>query len=478
MSRRAAVNQRLQAGFLAGLPVVLHELASLLDLEGEEGRDPVAFELERIGSTAGSLGLDTLGKAAEMASLALAKDAHPRILKLLVRAVRAQLGSNFLAPVAVIGDPRTISSIEAQDDGCCEPVLGFDAPNTLRNVLAVDWPQAIVLPATQAHEVEGLAKDFDCPVFLYGASRDAGGRLAAARVGAAGFFAEPLALSEMLAQIRFHAWVRDAPGSILLVGPEDWGAEVAAAFDALDPHRSIERIEQTSGIPAVLHGTYPAAVVLGPIDPTEQAEAIRMMRQHVGRTHIALAAVGDPALYAEGVDDVLAPLDNVAERVMARLERLADFRRDTDDLTQIPNRSGGLEFVQRYASWSERGGQPLSIALVRVEGLTSASKQHGREAGNACRRHLAAALERGLRRVDLVAAIGSDLYVAALVECERSEAQRRMHQIKTGFETRVQADRRLRDVSLSIGLADSLGGTRGLMKRAQDALDSVRSAAR
>ena len=478
MSRRAAVNQRLQAGFLAGLPAVLRELAALLDLEGEEGRDPVAFELERIGSTASSLGFETLGKSALASGRALQADAHPRILQLVVRAARALIGTDLLAPIAVIGDPRTIASVESQDDGCCEPVVGFDAPRTLRNVLVVDWPQAIVLPATQAHEVESLAKDFDCPVYLYGASRDHAGRMAAARVGAAGFLAEPLALSELLAEVRYSAWARDAPSSIALVGPEDWAAEVQVGFTELAPHRAVQRIPQIAGIPAVLHGSYPAAVVVGPLEPDQQAEAIRMMRQHIGRTHIALAAVGDNALYAEGLDDVLGPLDNVAERVLARLDRLADFRRDTDDLTQIPNRSGSLEFIQRYASWSERASQPLSIALVRVEGLSFASRNHGREAGNACRRHLAAALERGLRRVDLVGALGADLYVAALVRCERSEAEKRMNQIKHGFESRVQADRRLREVSLSVGLADSLAGTRGLMGRAQEALDAVRAAAR
>ncbi len=478
MSRRAASNQRLRAGFLAGLPSVLRELAQLLDAEGAEGRDSVAFELERLSSTATSLGFDTLGKASQAASLGLQQDAQPQVLQFVVRAARALVGTNFLAPIAVIGDPRTIASVESQDDGCCEPVIGFDAPKTLRNVLVVDWPQAIVLPAQLAHEVEGLRRDFDCPIYLYGASRDAGGRMAAARVGATGFLAEPLALSELLAQVRFHTWVRSSASSVALVGPEDWAAEVAASFAELDPHRPVERIKGVSGIPAVLHGSYPAAVVLGPDDAGSQAEAVRMMRQHIGRTHIALAAVGDAALYAEGIDDVLGPLDNVAERVLARLDRLADFRRDSDDLTQIPNRAGSLEFVQRYASWSERASQPLAIVLVRIEGLTLASAHHGREAGNACRRHLAAALERGLRRIDLVGALGSDLYVAALVRCELPEAERRMNQIKEGFETRVQADRRLRDVSLSIGLADSLGGTRGLMRRAQDALDAVRAAAR
>ncbi|MEZ4316748.1 MAG: GGDEF domain-containing protein [Myxococcota bacterium] len=477
-SRRAAVNQRLTVGFLAGLPSTLRELyALLLEDAGEESLEPLRFELARIGSTAGSLGLDGLVEAVDAVSDALGGEGHVwAVLAPLVRAVHAELGVSAMAPIALVGDPRIVSSVEAQDDGSCEPVLGFASVEALLTELGVHWPQVVVLPADQAHEVPLLREHFGADVYLYGASRDAAGRLAAVRVGAAGFMAEPLALHEVLSQVRYVATLQGRRSLVSLVGEASWSVPLAERLEAAGyrVHASSDPL----GVSAVLHGLYPEAVVLGPDDPAAQAQAVQVMRQHIGRSHIALLAYGDASLYRVGIDDVLGPDDDPVERLAHRLARFHDFRRDRDDLTHIPNRAGVLESLQRFAAWSERSNQPLSVALVLAEGLSDAASQHGREAGNACRRHLAAALERGLRRVDLVGTLGGDLFVAGLVRCESPEAEKRMDEIRRTFEARVHADRRLREVSLSIGVADTMAGTRGLMTRAQDALDQIRAAVR
>jgi len=473
-SRRTAVNQRLAAGFLAGLPATLREISDLLSQDGSD--ETVGHELSRIGATSTTLGLLDVAEAAAQAAASLEKDREGRFaLAPLVRVMRTRNGLGIFAPIALIGDARVVSSVESQSDGCCEPILGFSSVDSLYEALRVDWPQAIAVPASVAHEVPALAEAFECPVYVYGASRDAGGRIAAARVGAAGFMAEPLSLAELLAQVRYSAMQHGHIRLVALVGPEDWSAEVGARLAArgFAIHTSTDVLR----VSAVLHGLYPEAVVLGPADTDQQSQALTVMRQHQGRSHIALVVVGDSSLYSAGADDVLGPLDDVVARVESRLARFADFRRDRDGLTHVPNRAGVLESLQRFAAWSERHGTPMSIAIVQVEGLREADT-NGREAGNACRRHLAAALERGLRRVDMVGTVGGDVFIAALVGCEKAEAIRRMNEIRVGFETRVQADRRLRDVTLSIGVADTLAGVEGLMGRAQDALEKAQGTVR
>jgi diguanylate cyclase (GGDEF)-like protein len=475
-SRRAAVNERLTTGFVVGLASTLRELFELLG-QGDDSLEAVRFELDRVGSTAGSLGLDAIQAATTQALADLRGEfSRSTVLAPVVRAARQAGSVSPFAPIALIGDERITSGVQLQDDGSCEPVLAFTSVEHLHDSLGVRWPQAIILPAALAHQVPELRELYDAQVYVYGASRDAAGRLAAARVGAHGFVSEPLVLSELLSQVRYAASEALRSRLVALVGPEDWSAELAIVLEGLgvDVHRSHDFL----GVSAVLHGIYPEAVVLGPGDAEDQAQALRVMRQHNGRSHIALLAVGSSSLYEAGADDVLSSLEDVAPRVLQRLERFRDFRRDRDDLTHIPNRAGVLESLQQFAAWSERAAQPLSVALVLAEGLTEATEQHGREAGNACRRHLAAALERGLRRVDLVGTLGGDLFIAGLVRCEVSEAEKRMAQIRKTWESRVHADRRLREVTLSIGVADTLAGTEGLMTRAQTALEQVRSAVR
>lgn len=475
-SRRSGVNERLRAGFVTGLGSTLRELLELLG-QDEDSAEMARFELERIVSTAGSLGLDGIAAAGEKVIEHLDFGAEPAVLLApLVRAVRDVLGAPPLAPIAIVGEARVVSGVQLQDDGSCEPVLGYGSVGELHGALGVQWPQAVAIPATHAHLVPSLRERYDAQVYVYGASRDAAGRLAAARVGATGFVAEPLVLSELLSQVRYVACDRLRRRMVAIVGPEAWGATLAGELReaGYETHVSTDFL----GVPAVLHGLYPEAIVLGPGDEAGQAQAIAMMRQHNGRSHIALIAIGSASLYAAGADDVLPADADVAARVHARLERFRDFRRDRDDLTHIPNRAGVLESLQRFAAWSERANQPLSVALVLAEGLAEATEQHGREAGNACRRHLAAALERGLRRVDLVGTLGGGLFLAGLVRCEIPEAEKRMSQIRTTWEGRVHADRRLREVTLSIGIADTLAGTSGLMTRAQKALDQVRAAVR
>ncbi|MCA9568706.1 MAG: diguanylate cyclase [Myxococcales bacterium] len=475
-ARRHGARQRLKSGFLAGLPEQLRDLVAILESDGTpETRASVAHSLKRISDTAGSLGLSGISR--EAGRLATRAHSSARLtFGPLVRELRSGIGTSPFAPIAFVGTERQLQSIAQQDDGVVEPLVLVPDTATLRELFTVDWPQAIVLPASEAPEVVALAGDFDCPLYLYGPSRDLAARRLATRVGADGYLADPIALPELLAHLRYATSRPTEAAAVALLGPPAWAEEQAERL------RGVGLQAITPGayeaVAATLHGVYPAAVVLGPGPASRTREAIAVMRQHIGRTHIAILAYGTPEeLGTTGADDILSEDADLAARVDARLERFRDHRRDRDELTQVLNRAGSLEALQRIVARTERGDGPVSVALAFVGGLGNASVEHGREAANACRRHVAAALERGLRRVDLVGFLGEDTFLAVLVDCPPEHAAVRLEEIRGTVLSRVHADRRLRNITLTFGIASTLRGTRGLLLRAMEALDARRAEA-
>ena len=471
--RRPRARRRLKSGFLAGLPEQLRDLVAMLEADpSPETRESVSHTLKRISETAGSLGLS--GIAREAGRLALRANTTARLtFRPLVQELRSGIGARPFAPIAFVGPDRLLQGLEQQDDGVCEPLALCPSVAELREMFTVDWPQAIVLPAEAGPEVVALAGEYDCPLYLYGPSRDLAARRLAARVGADGYFAEPLSLPELLAHVRFTTSRPSGAATVALLGPPDWAEEQVDRLRAVGLQPILPGAYEA--VASTLHGVYPEAVVIGPGPAARTREAITVMRQHIGRTHIALLAYGDrEELCPTGVDDLLAEDDDLALRVTARLDRFRDHHRDRDELTQVPNRAGVLESLQRMVARTERGDGPAVAALIYVGGLAAAAVEHGREAANACRRHLAAGLERGLRRVDLVGYIGEDVFVVLLVDCSVEVAASRLDEIQRTFLGRVHGDRRLREVSLTYGLATTLRGTRGLMLRAHDALETRR----
>jgi diguanylate cyclase (GGDEF)-like protein len=467
----------LKSGFLGGLPEQLRDLVAVLETDGSpETRESVAHSLKRISATAESLALSGIAREASRLAMRAAQTSKLSFRPLLEE-LRSGIGPRPFAPVAFVGTPKQLQSIDQQDDHVCEPVMLTETVDELRDAFTVDWPQAIVLPAALGTEVVGLAGEFDCPIYLYGPSRDLAARRLATRVGADGYIADPIALPELLAHIRFAASRPTEKPSVALIGPPDWAEVQAEACRG----RGMQVVTPGAyeAVAATLHGVYPAAVVLGPGNEARTREAIAVMRQHIGRTHIALLAIGTPAeLGTTGVDDILSVDDDLPERLLARLERFRDHRRDRDELTQVLNRAGALEALQRSVARTSRGDGPVTAALVYVHGLAEATVEHGREAANACRRHLAAALDRGLRRVDLVGYLGEDVFLVVLVDCPLDAARRRLDELREAFETRVHADRRLRQVRLSIGTASTDRGVAGLMPRALADLDAKRGGTR
>lgn len=469
---RGSSRDRLVTGFMNTLPDELQALVALAhQVEDEEDWDSVADSLERLGRTAESLQLGLIATAASNAARGLGNVSIEQAFAPLMQAIRSSAPAGPFAPVAIVGSERQVTGIAQQDDGTCEPLQLFSSVADL-NRLVVEWPQAIAIPAAEAEQVGSLREKFDCPVYVYGAARDKDARALASARGAQGFVAEPVVLTELLTSVRYVNCIPKHPIEVALLGPKEWSAPLLP--ELLHEGMRPTAFTEVKSVGSVLHSLFPDVVVLGPADRATLQSVVQMIRGHVGRTHVVILAMGPYASFKGlAIDGAVEQPSDLNAAIHERLARMRDHHRDRDVLTQLLNRSGILSSAQRALAWAERHTDTVTIGLVQAQGLARAADEHGMEAANACRRHLAIALERGLRRLDEVGYLGDDLFMAVLFNTNAELVGPRLKHLSESFCARAHADRRLREIRLSTAVVDTRAGVRGLLPRAMRQLTGV-----
>ncbi len=106
----------------------------------------------------------------------------------------------------------------------------------------------------------------------------------------------------------------------------------------------------------------------------------------------------------------------VALRHHEALGRLAD-QASTDPLTGLPNRRVCGERIEHEIAVAERRGNPLTLALIDVDGLKLYNEANGHSAGDALLREFAAAAREHVRKVDTVARWGGAQFAVLLPDC-------------------------------------------------------------
>jgi diguanylate cyclase (GGDEF)-like protein len=129
----------------------------------------------------------------------------------------------------------------------------------------------------------------------------------------------------------------------------------------------------------------------------------------------------------EGLDELAAPS---AERELlgqALLELWRELRRvasqgSTDPLTGLLNRRGLLSAAEVLAYLGRRQDTRLAVLVLGVDHLKEVNDRHGEPAGDEVLKGVAAILERGLRKSDVLGRTGGDEFtVVALIPTEAPE---------------------------------------------------------
>ncbi len=182
---------------------------------------------------------------------------------------------------------------------------------------------------------------------------------------------------------------------------------------------------------------------------------------------LALAGLALLSLLSTAV----AAASTASARRTRHLARRAEREAVTDALTGVLNRRGFELRLDVELERARRYGRQVAVAYVDVDGLKSVNDGHGHCSGDAVLTGVAEALRAGSREGDLVARVGGDEFVVALVEQDTAGADR--------FAKRLRA--RIRVARAQLGLVspwDVTVGTAAFPADGSDASELIAAADR
>ncbi|HEU5210808.1 MAG TPA: GGDEF domain-containing protein [Longimicrobiales bacterium] len=123
----------------------------------------------------------------------------------------------------------------------------------------------------------------------------------------------------------------------------------------------------------------------------------------------------------------------------------------TDPLTGLGNRRFFEDVAERELNRSQRYARPLALAFINIDDFRSVNEERGHAAGDALLRRVAQELPSGIRRSDIVARLGGDVFAVLLPETPAEGAEVAMGKLRERL--RATAREGGFDVRFSVGVA-------------------------
>jgi diguanylate cyclase (GGDEF)-like protein len=264
-------------------------------------------------------------------------------------------------------------------------------------------------------------------------------RVEAVRRGSRAFLSKALLPSEVMdATEQFLARDRLAATRVLLV--DDDPAVLGAMSTILqghdlevstlsDPLRFWETLEQVAPELLILDVDMP--VINGP----ELCRTVRNDSRWSGLAVIFATAHTDPAtieeVFGSGADDYIPkPIvgPELLNRVTNRLERVRLYRAqaETDYLTGLANRAKSETGLTQLAALADRYSEPLSVAMLDLDGFKLVNDRHGHAVGDSVLRRLGEHLRRDFRGNDVVGRWGGEEFIVGMYGMTRENGVKRL----------------------------------------------------
>lgn len=171
------------------------------------------------------------------------------------------------------------------------------------------------------------------------------------------------------------------------------------------------------------------------------------------------------------------------KRHEAAVHRLAFY----DALTDLPNRRGLMEHLERRIATCLTSGERLAVLMIDLDGFKKLNDTHGHAAGDQMLHVVGQRLRQGVRGRDLVARLGGDEFVVVVGEIgsEREAAQSGALQVAQSLLERLSHPYELEvgishhSASIGVALLDERSGTaEDLMQHADVALYEAKGGGR
>ncbi len=167
-----------------------------------------------------------------------------------------------------------------------------------------------------------------------------------------------------------------------------------------------------------------------------------------------LCVIDDKPRTREGFDaEALRELAAMVEAEVAALSLAIG-----DELTGLSNRRGFEMLGERLTRAARMLELPFTILYADLDNMKPINDLHGHDLGDRALAEVAALLEQSLRGSDLIARLGGDEYCAMLVGAEAEDADAALRRIEAALTRRNEATAEPFELSLSLGLAESMPG--------------------
>jgi diguanylate cyclase (GGDEF)-like protein len=291
---------------------------------------------------------------------------------------------------------------------------------------------------------------------------------AAAAVEEAGAEALPAAVERLLATLRAVVESREAQKVAVLVIEDDPDISFMLQTTLAAPNREILVAETAGQAEAMLVEKEVSLIILDLVLPDSDGRDLLVRLRERPATAalpiIVLTAQGGPQPTTEclalGADDYFEkPFDPIAlsMAISAKLQRSAELIRESrqDLLTGLPNRAAFAEAFERARLLAARLGQPLSLAIMDLDGFKAINDRYGHTSGDEILRRAASTIASCLRKSDLLARWGGDEFVALFTNTDPAGAALALDKARLALrsERLVGPDGAAADITMSGGVA-------------------------
>jgi diguanylate cyclase (GGDEF)-like protein len=384
---------------------------------------------------------------------------------------------------------RIVAEASARDMRCDSAVSPREA-----RVLCAERPPAIVLldltfPPDGMTDAYALLSELSAatppiPVLVLTGTGAFVDRVEAARRGSRAFLSKALMPGDVLdAAKQFLARDRLATTRVLVVDDDPAVLDAMCALlrshdlqvsTLAEPLRFWETLERVAPELLILDVDMP--IVNGP----ELCRTVRNDPHWSGLAVIFATARTDAATIEEvfeaGADDyipkpIIGP--ELVNRVANRLERVRLYRAqaETDYLTGLANRAKSDEGLAQLAALADRFSEPLSVAMLDLDGFKLVNDSHGHAVGDSVLRRLGEHLRRDFRGNDVVGRWGGEEFIVGMYGMSAENGVKRLAETLARFEEEefTGSQGALR-VSFSAGVAEYPldGRDLGTVSRAAD----------
>lgn len=320
-------------------------------------------------------------------------------------------------------------------------------------------------------------------------------RLQAVRLGAQGFFLEPLSINSLVDALDPLVYlVKEDPYRIMIL--DDSPTVLASIGKTLEqlPNLALRAIQQADLVLETLLDFSPDVLLLDfHMDGCNGLEVAKIIRQNKAFESVPIVyltsetsqAVQLEAMRHGGDDFLTKPISQaqLVNTVISKAERYRGLRKlmVEDSLTGLYNHVKTKALLQQALLQGERQHLEVCYAILDIDFFKRVNDTYGHTIGDHVLKTLARYLKQRLRRGDVVGRYGGEEFVAVFFDASLEQAMDRLNSIREGFSQIYHAyDEGIFSVSFSAGVAHfpTYTNMMELMVAADNALYAAKRAGR